>query len=114
MTIWVGAGLGGLVVLISGELPPTAGGGSVRPILIAAALTAALICVGCLAMARVGFEWAATQLKRLLEADQSADGKTLTGDDWNWPALPEFMWRASLILFIAASTAFLVAIWWSI
>lgn len=112
MTTWVGAGLAALVFLIAGDLAATAGDGGVPSILIAAALTLALIDAGCLALARVGFEWEATSLDRAVSEDGAEADRTLDGDDAAWPALPELMWVSSLYLLLIASLTFLVAVWW--
>jgi hypothetical protein len=113
MTVWVGAGLAALVILLSGDLAATAGGDGVPALLVASALTAALAGAGCLAMARVGFEWSATELRRAASERGDSPDEKLRGKDAAWPVLPEIMWRGSLILLPVATLIFLASIWWT-
>jgi hypothetical protein len=114
MTIWVGAGLGALVVLVAGNVPEIVGGGEVPAWLIGVTLTALLVSAGLLALARVGFEYAATQLQRDLDRGELKVDSELRGRRGRWPKHPEIYWRLSFWLLLAAAAGFLVAVWWSV
>ena len=114
MTIWVGAGLGGLIVLAAGDIAEIVGGGAVPPVVTAVILTLIVVSAGTLALARVGFEWAATELERELHGQPTKERQKLPQQHQDWPLQPELMWRCSFYSIILAAVGFLVGVWWSV
>jgi hypothetical protein len=124
MTVWIGAGLVGLIALSAGDLASTVMG-DVPELLTALLMTCLVVAGGFLALARVGFEWAATQISRRLkdgpdpaptvpEDQQIESAATLPTELNAWPRFAEAMWRGSLLLTVAAAAAYLVAAWWRV
>jgi hypothetical protein len=109
MILWVGAGLGGLVLLVTSDLD--AGAPKVFNGLIA---TSVVISGACLAKARVGFEWASTELERKM-SDEHIDPEASLADDLKkWPKLAEGCWYGGILADIAAAIIYLVALWWAL
>jgi hypothetical protein len=124
MTVWIGAGLVGLIALSAGDLAAKVMG-DVPDLLTALLMTCLVLAGGCLALARVGFEWAATRIFRRLkdgpdaapsvsEDKQVGSADALPSDLVTWPRFAEAMWRASLLFTVAAAAAYLVAAWWRV
>ena len=100
MIVWVGAGLVALItVFASVEFTR----GSSAPALVAR-LVPTLVLVGgaSLALARVRFEWAATQLKRLIEDGKYRLEDQLPEEHRSWPCCAEFCWLIELYATMAA------------
>lgn len=114
MTIWVGAGFGGVALLLAGDLTATVGGDKVPPLVIGLALTFVVIGVVAIAFARVGFEWEATKLSRAMKAEEAKESERLEGEVARWPWAFELLWRAALWLLVLAGAAFLLGVWWSV
>lgn len=108
MILWVGAGLGGLIVLVTSSLD--SGAPKAFDGLIA---TFVVLSGGCLAEARVGFEWASTKLERRL-ADEPAvlPESRLLGEDTRWPRLAECSWYLGLLTLAVAAAVYLAACWY--
>jgi drug/metabolite transporter (DMT)-like permease len=120
MTIWVGAGLAGLIVLVggefgtgilvldqlSGEAPP-----GLKSFPRSLLLTLVLGAGGALALARVGFEWGATQLERELEDTKLVEGQRLPKRLNRAHGRAEFWWDWSRRLMITAALILLGAAW---
>jgi hypothetical protein len=116
-TIWIGAGLAGLIVLITSSIgdkiledsPP-----GFRNII----LTLFLISGGALALARANYEYAAARVKNrqwagLLPADDDVKlKKTNLPDNLKAPKKAAFMYVFSIYAIIGAALTFLVAVWW--
>ena len=103
-TLWIGAGLLGLIALVAGDM--SAQVITRAPAAIVAVIPTLLVLAGgALAYARVGFEWAAHQLPT--EA-ANADAAPQKG----WPEFAEFMYLAALLLVASAAVVYLVAFWW--
>lgn len=108
MILWVGAGLGGLIVLVTSSLdsgaPKIFGG------LIA---TFVIVSGACLAEARVAFEWASTKLERKLADDPNIlPASALLGNDTRWPRLAEGCWYVGLLTLAVAAGLYLAACWY--
>jgi hypothetical protein len=122
MTVWIGAGLVGLIALSAGDLASSVMA-DVPSLLTALLMTSLVLAGGCLALARVGFEWAATEISRRLNAGtapastgpaakQIASADALPSELEGWPRFAEAMWRAALLLTVVAALSYLVAAWW--
>jgi hypothetical protein len=108
MILWVGAGLAGLIGLLtidrlSADAPADLG-----------ATTATLIILGfgALAMARIDFEWTATQLDRAIEDGKNGTDSLLPADA-KWPTTGEIAWRVGLVIVPLAALVYLITIWWT-
>lgn len=105
MVLWVGAGLAGLIGLVTSDLSK----GAPKAL---SALVVSLIILGggALATARIKFEWAATQLDRAIQdgADASED---LPAEYQPWPDSGEVAWLIGLICVPVAGLAYTVAVW---
>jgi hypothetical protein len=113
MTLWVGAGLVGLIALVAGD----AGGSSagVLAIFRAIVITAIVVAGACLAYARVNFEWEATRIKRKIEDGEVEDADELSKlpeDMQEWPKLPEWAWNVALGAILISGGLFVVNVWW--
>ena len=109
MILWVGAGLGGLVLLVTSDLD--AGAPKVFNGLIA---TSVVISGACLAKARVGFEWASTEIDRKMSDEHIDPEASLSEDLTKWPKLAEGCWYGGILAAIAAAIIYLVAVWWAL
>ena len=68
---------------------------------------------GALAVARIEFEWAATQLDRAIQ--NGADGAAQLPPEYRpWPKAGEIAWMMGLACVPFAATAYTIAIWWAI
>lgn len=107
MSIWVGAGLGGLIVLSSGfmafQQPPR--------LLVALTVTLLVLAGGAVAFTRVGFEWRATVIQRMIDSNEVRADDALKAVDKPWPAGRDAVWQASLLLIVAASASLLLSVW---
>ena len=103
-TLWIGAGLLGLIALVAGDLSAQVITGA-PAVLLAAIPTLLVLAGGALAYARSGFEWAAHQLP----TDAADDSAT---PEKGWPEFSEFMYLSALLLVASAAVAYLVAFWW--
>ena len=107
MTIWVAGGVAALVTFVAvGALQDAPA--VLKPIVLSAAIIAGVA----IAFARVGFEWAATLIKRDIE-----DGKVQATDDLdnshrNWPSGPERWWTVALIALAFGWLVIVIGIWW--
>jgi hypothetical protein len=100
---WVGAGLGGLLVLITSNL--AAGAPRIFPRLL---VLFVVLGGGALAQARVSFASKAARVERgVLDESELAWGPA-----GNWPAFAEFCYWAGLVLVAAAGICYCVAVWW--
>lgn len=107
LTTWTGVGLAALIALASGDWTLLTDAPQVLKVLL---VTFIVLGGASLALARVGFEKASRDLKRLSE--RVPEEKTLLLPEW--PARPELMWTLSLLLAFAAGTCYLVASWWTV
>jgi hypothetical protein len=109
MTIWIGAAYAALIALMTTKVFEQS---NVPAALNALLVTLILLGGWCLGRARVGFEWAATQLERTVE-----DGLVQTTDPLPptdlWPAKIETYWLTSLVIVAIAAAAMLIAVWWN-
>jgi hypothetical protein len=100
---WVGAGLGGLLVLITSNL--AAGAPRIFPRLL---VLFVVLGGGALAQARVSFASKAARVQKgVLDESELAWGPA-----GNWPAYAEFCYWAGLLLVAAAGICYCVAVWW--
>ena len=107
MTIWVAAGIAALVAFIAAR----ALDGAPRP--FTEIIFTCVIAAGAMvALARVGFEWQATCIKRRLLENPTLEGTFLAVVDQKWPSFPETCWRGSLIVMALAWILMGVGIWW--
>lgn len=105
MSIWVAAAIAGYLGFIgvgAMEGAPSILSDSLLTLLLFAALF--------LALTRIGFEWAATSLKRFIDAN-SAEAD-IPEEHRVWPRGPERHWNWSLVLLVICGFVLLVGIWW--
>jgi hypothetical protein len=101
---WVGAGLGGLIVLITSNLAAMAPQIFPRLLVVFVVLGG-----GALAQARVSFASKAATLENdALDADEQQDW----GPAGSWPAFAEFCYWTGLLLVVAAGICYCAAVWW--
>ena len=106
MTVWVGAGFAGLLVVLGLDLVKSS------PLwLQRSALTLFLLGAAALARARVGFEWKATTIERFIE-DGKARGEDPYPGSPEWPENEELFWTAALWSLLLAGFICLFSIWW--
>jgi hypothetical protein len=101
-TLWIGAGLLGLIGLAASDLSAqviTKAPGAVT----AAVPTLVVMAGGALAFARSGFEWEAH-----LRSSDAADDRPSKG----WPEVAEFMYLSALLLAALTAVVYVVAFWW--
>ncbi|HVL09516.1 MAG TPA: hypothetical protein VM512_10220 [Burkholderiaceae bacterium] len=110
LTVWIGAAYGGLVALLASNAaisPQT-------PAWVQALLVTLIVAgAGALGKARVGFEWAATQMARKLAQNPELTRQCVP-DDEEWPRGPESFWTLTLYLLMAAGLFMLLAAWWGV
>ena len=102
----------GLIALVA-----TNAGGEVPALLRAIVLTAIMLAGGCLAYARVSFEWAATRIERKIEdgeVKKTDELDKLPEDMQRWPNEANWAWFAGLGAILVAAIGFLVGVWWFI
>jgi purine-cytosine permease-like protein len=110
MTVWVGAGLAGLLAITTGSAFNSAAPTWLK------ALEITIIIIGGVffGLARVKFEWAATQIKRKL-ADREVKGDAeLSQEDGKWPRAAEVSWNFSLISLPIAGLGMALCFWWPV
>jgi hypothetical protein len=108
MILWVGAGLGGLIVLVTSSLAseaPRAFGGVVATLVVVSGAA--------LAWARVNFEWAATTVQRKLDDGDLQSGSELPQELRPWPRFAEFCWKLGRYALAGAALAFVAAVWYA-
>lgn len=111
MIVWVGAGLVALITTFAAvEFTREAGVPAIIPAIVP---TLVVFGGGFLALARVQFEWAATQLERKIQDKTFQDEDALPDKLRGWPRFAEFCWLMELYLTIAGGIALLVLIWWA-
>jgi hypothetical protein len=110
LTTWTGVGLAALIALASGDWTLLTDAPQILKVLV---VTLIVLGGACLAFARVGFEKASRDMRKLskLGAKESSE-KDLSLPEW--PARPELMWTLSLLLALAAGACYLVASWWTV
>jgi len=108
MILWVGAGLLGLIGLVTSDLSDGA-----PKALSAAAGTLIVLAGAALALARVKFEWAATKLSRAIE--DGTDAKSMLPQEHErWPEGAELAWLVGLVFALLAGLVYLAAVWWAV
>ena len=108
MTIWVGAAYAALIALMTTKVFDQ----SQSPVLVSAALVTEIIAgAWFLGRTRVGFEWAATVIERMIEDHEVQATDTMPSTD-AWPSNLDNQWFAALYLLAAAGATTLVAAWW--
>ncbi|MDT0501754.1 MULTISPECIES: hypothetical protein [unclassified Halomonas] len=108
MTIWVAAGLGGLIIILGANTVQAAPSG-----LISLIITLVIISGASLAMTRVKFEWKATQIERLIEHKEiQPDDEVPNIPVWQWPKRAEMWWTVSLLSVTLAGVLMILATWW--
>jgi hypothetical protein len=108
MILWVGAGLGGLIVLVTSSMAsgaPRAFDGVVATLVVVSG--------GSLAWARVNFEWAATMIQRKLDDGDLEPGSELPQESRPWPRFAEFCWKLGRYALGGAALAFVAAVWYA-
>lgn len=106
MVIWVGAGLGGLVALCTGDAFDRA-----PTWLKAVEVTSVILSGSFLALARVKFEWAATSIERSIEGDENVKNAPFQEE---WPQDAEECWSASLSCLLLAGVTMVACFWWPV
>lgn len=107
MILWVGAGLAGLIGLLTSDLSADA-----PKELNAIVATLIILGVGALATARVRFEWFGTQLERAIEDGTNPDDGLPT-ELRPWPDVAEVAWVTGLLSVPAAGLVYLAAVWYA-
>lgn len=110
-TVWIGAGLAGLIVLVASGV----GADLLKaapPIFQSVIITLILVSGGAVALARANYEYAAARIKNrqhmgILRADR---GKL--PDELKAPKKSEVMYRLSLYAIFFAALTFIVPLWW--
>lgn len=104
MTVWVGAGLGGLIVLMTTGIIMDA-----PTVLNSIMATSIVLGGGSLAVARVKFEWEATKITR-----QVQDGEIKISDSVEgcWPEDTKRYWSTALLFIVLSGCLFILAVWW--
>jgi hypothetical protein len=108
MILWVGAGLVGLVGLLASNLSTGAPGA-----LNASTVSLVILGGGALAIARIRFEWAATQLDRAIQDGACANGQ-LPAQYEPWPNTGEVAWLVGRLCVPAAALVYAAAVWWTV
>jgi hypothetical protein len=108
MILWVGAGLVGLIGLVTTNLSAGA-----PKALSAATVSLIILGGGALATARIRFEWQATLLRRAIE-DGTDPGKRLMCTLQPWPNFAEIAWMIGLVCVPVAGLVYAAAVWWAI
>jgi hypothetical protein len=109
LLLWVGAGLGGLIVLVTSNLDAGA------PKVFNGLLTLAVIVSGgSLAEARVGYEWAATQLERKMTDEKIDETTQLPTDLAGWPTFSEACWIIGRNAAMVAALVYVIAVWYAV
>lgn len=106
MCTWLGASLAGFIALIAVDAIPETPL-FLKPIVFTLIAFAAFSA----AFTRVGFEWEATKLKRLIEQNSSLGNTSLPDTLGDWPRA-ERWWLAFLVTYFLAGLALLICIWW--
>jgi hypothetical protein len=114
MLIWVGAGVGGLLILIAGDLTAMVGGDKVPPLVIALALTFALLSAAAIGLARMQFEWAWTELDRKITEEDVDETREIDGPERGWPVVAELAWLSAQLFVGLAAMALLLGVWWAV
>jgi hypothetical protein len=109
MILWVGAGLGGLVVLVTSNLD--AGAPKFFNGLIASSV---IVSGACLARARIAFEWASTKLEREMSDESRAPGTLLPAEAAKWPKVAEACWCMGILSAVVAALVYLAAVWYAV
>ena len=110
MTVWVGAGLAGLLAITTGD----AFDGTAPAWLKAVEITLIIIGGTVFGLARVKFEWAATLIRRKLDDEQVRERDELSPEEMKWPRGAERYWNASLLVLIIAGLGMALCFWWPV
>ena len=108
MILWVGAGLAGLIGLVTSNLS-----GGAPKAFGAAVVTLIILGGGALATARIRFEWAATQLDRAIQDGADAH-QQLPPEYQAWPNTAEVAWLIGLLCVPLAVLVYATAVWWTV
>jgi hypothetical protein len=107
MTTWVAAGIASLVVFIgAGALAAS------PPLFSKVIFTLSILGGTALALARVQFEWAKTEIKRKIEDVPTVKDTPLADDEAAWPRTPEIMWDVARSTIVAGWSLMILGIWW--
>jgi hypothetical protein len=119
-TIWVGAGVLGLIALTTGDVSADIFSCN-PPALRGLVLTLTVLSGTLLAYARVNFDWAISQIEHLCETDEQVDKTTMIHtleeiilDEKKrpkWPSWANAAWLASLPCIVFAGLVFLLTLW---
>jgi hypothetical protein len=107
MTTWIAAGAGAMIAFLA------AGALKDRPQLFTQLVFFVAIISGyTIALARVGFEWSATLIKRDIE-DKKVDIDDRLADSMrDWPSSPEHYWMGAIWSLFLGWVIMAVGIWW--
>jgi hypothetical protein len=106
--LWVGAGLIGLIGLVTSDLTDGA-----PAALTASAATLIIVGGAALAWARIKFEWAATQVDRAIE-DGAKPSDALPTTLRTWPEFAELVYYVGILSVPLAGLVYLAAVWWAV
>lgn len=106
LTTWVGAGIAGVVAFMA------AGAAANAPWFLKSLIFTLVIAAGLLwSYARVGFEWAATQLRREVAGTQEMLQWPVPKTPDPWPKVADQCWTGCLVLIFVTWLILLIAIW---
>jgi hypothetical protein len=111
MILWVGGGLGALLILIAGDLSATMLDRDGLRWIPAVVVTLLLVSGAALAQARLGFTGAERQLMRKRADTKAAASSALPAELREWPRRSESMWRAGFYLTVACGVIIAVGMW---
>ena len=106
---WFGAGVGALIMLISGEFFAVLEAPS---ILKASIPSIILLCGVFLGYARIGYEWEATLLERMVEFQEVKNDELLDAETYARSNKPELYWNLARVTFTISGILLVLATWW--
>jgi len=109
MTTWFGGGFLGLVSIAG--LLSTSASGYLQRTLVALLISSVVLGGACLALARVGFEWKATEIARRIDSSEIDRAGEITETAVPWPARYEFYWTVAQWVLLAGGVLLLALAW---
>jgi hypothetical protein len=110
MITWFGAGL--LATFTALSTTKVFERSSTPRLLVPFLITSVIVTAVALGFAKVGFEWEATRLRRMIDDQAVPDIDPLPPTEERWPAGPERFWLAALWTMVVTGVVTLVCAWW--
>lgn len=111
LTTWIGAAYLALTALMTTKVFDEARVPTILPALL---VTLIVVGGGFLGLARVGFEWKATELQRNIDDGRYAMNDQLSAADETWPQTVEHFYTISLCFIVAAGAVMVACAWWPV